>query len=89
MAYNPSSCCVDRRDGEVSCLDLPHLHSVKPVVWLHPVAVAIVRPGAVDHMILEEAGVLLKFIVLEPSSNLRRIIKGQGQTRIVGGAELC
>ena len=36
---------------------------------------AIVRLGGVNHMILEEVGVLLKFIILEPSANLRGLEK--------------
>lgn len=68
--HNTSCCSVDRRDGKIRSLHLPHLHSVKPVVRSHPVAMAIVGLGGVDDVILEERSVLLQFVILEACSNL-------------------
>ena len=33
--YQPDGSFVGGRDGEVSDLDLPDLHGIEPVVWLH------------------------------------------------------
>ena len=40
------------------------------MVRFHTVAMAIVRLGGVNHVILEEFGVCLEFVVFESSTNL-------------------
>ena len=67
-----SRCClVCGWDGEVGRLDLPHLDGLEPVVGLHAAVVAVVRPGPVQHVVLEECRVRLEAGVRETRANLK------------------
>ena len=71
LAHNSGSCGVDGRDGQVCRFHLPHLHRVKPDVWLHVVTMAIISLWCVEDVRGEEAGVRLKVVVLKSRPDLR------------------
>ena len=52
--YQPDGSFVGGRDGEVSDLDLPDLHGIEPVVWLHSRVPAVVRARLGQHVAFEE-----------------------------------
>ena len=76
--YQPNGSLVCGRDGQVSDLDLPNLHSIEPVVWLHSWVPAVVGARLGQHMTFEELGVLFKVFVFEPCANLLMSIYSNG-----------
>ena len=61
---------MDGRDGQVGCFHFPHLHGIEPHVRLMLDVVAVVRLGLGDHMLTQEARVLVQVAVRETSPDL-------------------
>jgi hypothetical protein len=70
--HNSNPSLVHRGEGEISALDLPHLHGVKPVVRGQVGVKVVVRPRSCrQHVALEELGVRLQGLVSKPCADLR------------------
>ncbi len=72
QTHNSSCSSVHRRDGQIRCLHLPHLHHVEPVVGLGAITIAIVRLWCLEDVLLEERSVLLQLFVLKSGADLTR-----------------
>ena len=54
---------MDGRDGQVGGFHFPHLHGIEPHVRLMLDVVAVVRLGLGDHVLTQEARVLVQVAV--------------------------